>query len=81
MVPRYDREEKLPVYAFNRIREVWIVNLVEDQVEIYRNPEGEKYGATHIAKAGDTIAPAAFPDAEIAVAELLRILPPGAAQG
>ena len=71
----YDREEKLPVYAFNRIREVWIVNLVEDQVEIYRNPEGEAYRTRRIAKSGDTIAPFAFSDAEIAVSELLRTPP------
>lgn len=34
----YDREIKLPRYAVSGIPEVWIVNLVENIVEVYCNP-------------------------------------------
>lgn len=39
----FDQEVKLPVYAQAGIQEVWIVNLVEDKVEVYTQPVGEKY--------------------------------------
>lgn len=34
----YDREVKLPRYAATGIPEVWIVNLVESIIEVYREP-------------------------------------------
>ena len=67
----YDRQDKLPVYARAGIAEYWLVNLVEKVVEVYRAPSalGVYNSATRL-QAGAKIAPAAFPDAEIAVAEL-----------
>lgn len=33
----------LPLYAAHGIPEVWIVNLVDRQIEIYTDPQGEEF--------------------------------------
>ena len=38
-----DRNDKLPVYAKAGIPEYWIVNLQDNQLEIYRDPKGNDY--------------------------------------
>lgn len=69
---RFDREEKLPAYARAGIAEFWIVNLVNRIVESYREPSSiGVYGVTSQTAAGENIAPHAFPDVLISVAELL----------
>ena len=66
-----DRREKLPAYGRAGIPEVWIVNLVEGAVEVYREPHDAGYGTTSILRPGDTAAPLSFSDASINVARLL----------
>ena len=68
----YDREEKLPAYARAGIGEVWIVNLVEQTIEVYREPHFTGYGAKTILRAGDQARPQAFPNDAVDVAELLK---------
>ena len=73
---RFDREEKLPVYAREGVPEYWIVNLVEKVVEVYRQPSSSgAYTTKSRVRGEDEVAPAAFPAAKIKVAELLKILP------
>jgi Uma2 family endonuclease len=67
-----DREAKLPVYGRAGIAEVWIVNLIEQAVEVYREPHFTGYGSKTILRAGDQAAPQAFPDVTVDVAELLK---------
>ena len=50
-----DRKIKLPIYAKAGIVEYWIVNLIDEQVEVYRNPKEEKYSSKKIYKKGKTI--------------------------
>lgn len=71
-----DRGVKLRVYAAAGIQEYWIINLVDDQVEVYREPamltDGTAiYRQQTLHKAGDTIAPLHFPDCVIEVTPLL----------
>ena len=66
-----DRREKLPAYGRAGIPEVWIVNLVEGAVEVYREPHDAGYGTTSILRPGDTAAPLSFSNASINVARLL----------
>jgi Uma2 family endonuclease len=40
---KFDREIKAPLYATAGIIEYWIVNLTDDRLEIYRQPEGSIY--------------------------------------
>ena len=39
----FDRNEKLEVYAEAGIAEYWIVNLSDEQIEVYRRPSGRSY--------------------------------------
>jgi Uma2 family endonuclease len=68
----YDREEKLPTYGRAGVAEVWIVNLQDATLEIYREPNFTGYGAKTILHGGDKATPQAFPDASLDVAELLQ---------
>jgi Uma2 family endonuclease len=68
----YDLEEKLPAYGHAGVAEVWIVNLRDQSLEVYREPHFTGYGSKTVVRAGDTVAPLAFPDAAVDVAELLK---------
>ena len=48
------------------------MNLNEQTVEVYREPHFTGYAATPFCARVDTIAPLAFPDAAVDVAELLK---------
>ena len=67
-----DREDKLPAYGRSGIGEVWIVNLADLTIEVYREPNFTGYGAKTILRAGDKAIPQAFPDVAVEVAELLK---------
>lgn len=57
----YDRQIKVPLYARAGIAEVWIVNLVDEQIEIHAQPAGEAYQSKRVARRGETInSPGAF---------------------
>jgi Uma2 family endonuclease len=45
---RFDRETKAPLYAAAGISEYWIVNLIDNRLEIYRQPEGAIYASIQI---------------------------------
>jgi Uma2 family endonuclease len=45
---KFDRETKAPLYAAAGISEYWIVNLIDDRLEIYRQPEGNIYTSIEI---------------------------------
>ena len=67
-----DREEKLPAYGRAGIAEVWIVNLNDETVEVYREPHFTGYGSKTILRAGDIAKPLAFADVAVDVTELLK---------
>ena len=67
---RHDREIKLPRYAAGGVPETWIVDLAAKRVEGHREPARDGYARTTTHAIGESIAPAAFPDAEIAVEKL-----------
>jgi len=39
----YDRTTKLPLYARHGVREVWLVDLRHDVVEVHRDPDADGY--------------------------------------
>ncbi len=67
-----DQENKLPAYGRTDVPEVWIVNLNELTVEIYREPHFTGYRSKTVLHPGDQAAPLAFPDAVVNVGELLK---------
>ena len=67
---QYDRAGKLPVYSRAGVPEVWIVNLVDEVIEIYRQPNFSGYGSKAVLGLDDIAIPEAFPDAGLQVSEL-----------
>jgi Uma2 family endonuclease len=68
---RSDRAVKVPYYAHYGIQEVWLVNLPEDTVDVYRNPEGSSYQEITRLHRGETVSPLAFPDVTLDIGDLL----------
>jgi Uma2 family endonuclease len=73
-----DRYHKSSLYAAGGIADYWIVNLVQRQLEIYRDPVadntqlfGFRYGNRTILDPVDVVSPLAAPKASITVADLL----------
>ena len=62
----FDRQRKLPLYARHGIREAWIVNIPERQLEIFRDPGEGGYGAALVLDGSAPAFCAAFPDQAIA---------------
>jgi Uma2 family endonuclease len=71
---RLDRLVKVPIYAKAGIAETWIVDLNGGTIETYGEPSRDGYASCRVAKGSDTVAPAAFPDCSLQVAELFKIL-------
>ena len=69
----FDRNIKAPLYAAAGISEYWIVNLVDDRLEIYSQPEGSIYTNTQIILPPRLINLSHFPDITL---NLTTIFPP-----
>lgn len=74
----YDRQKKGAMYAKASVPEYWIVNLVDRQLEVYRDPiqdsahpTGFRYKSVTVLTATESITPLALPGVQIQVAELL----------
>ena len=67
----FDRNVKLPRYAAAGILEVWIANLQEDLLLVYREPSGNSYKTNRILRRGDPISVAAFPEVVFKVEDFL----------
>lgn len=74
----FDRRHKGSVYARAGVADYWIVNLLRNVLEVYREPVaaatalyGWKYASVRTLKAHATISPLAAPDATVTVADLL----------
>jgi Uma2 family endonuclease len=67
----YDSKVKLPLYAEAGIPEVWIENLLEDRLMVYRRPQGNTYRISLSLERTDSISLEAFPDLVFAISELL----------
>ena len=66
----YDRTRKASVYARAGIPEYWIVNLIEGQLEIHREPSASGYRSRSVLGPGETVS--ALPaSVTLAVADLL----------
>lgn len=71
----YDREEKLPAYGRAGVSEVWIINLRDQTIEVYREPNFTGYGSKTILRVSDEVFLQAFPDIAVDVEELLKKQP------
>ncbi|MGH7314939.1 MAG: Uma2 family endonuclease [Candidatus Rokuibacteriota bacterium] len=74
----FDREEKASLYARAGVADYWIVNLVDNVLEVYRNPVadpqaayGWRYASTATLRTGGSVTPLALPHSAIQVSDLL----------
>jgi Uma2 family endonuclease len=67
---RYDRTDKLRLYAIAAIPEYWVASVEGEWLEVYRSPEGHGYRESRRLHRDDTIAPLTFPDVVIQIAEI-----------
>jgi Uma2 family endonuclease len=75
----YDRTRKGSLYACRRIKDYWIANLVDRQLEVYRDPiadESQEFGYRYktlmILKPGESVTALVLPGVALEVSELLH---------
>ena len=68
---RFDSTTKLALYARSGIPEYWIVNLNEQQIEVYSDPSGSAYNARRTYSADTSFAPIFAPSARLTAADVL----------
>ena len=75
---RYDRRVKTSLYAASGIADYWILNVVDGQLEVYRDPVPDtnaRFGWAYASRSdllpGATVSPLALPGASIAIVDLL----------
>ena len=68
---RFDRQKKIPLYAEAGISEVWIVNLLNDLIEVHQDPSEGIYQATKIFRPGEVVMSNALPDLSLSVDDVL----------
>ncbi len=73
-----DTHEKASLYAAGRIEDYWVIDLVRDQVLVFRKPRpdtkakfGHDYASVSSHKRDETLSPLAVPSARVAVSDLL----------
>ena len=62
---RYDLSKKIPAYARAGIPEVWLLDLKNRKLLIFREPKGSLYRVSLTLEPGEPTAPLAFPRVEI----------------
>ena len=67
---RRDRVKRV-VYGRAKVDEYWIVNHVDGCVEVYREPLNGSWQQMSVHRRGETLSPLAFPDVQIAIADIL----------
>jgi Uma2 family endonuclease len=68
----FDREIKIPLYWKSNITEVWIVDINNQLLEVYRQPNSEGYQSKQTYQKGDMISPLAFANTQIAVTNIFE---------
>jgi Uma2 family endonuclease len=69
---RYDVKIKVPLYARHRIPEVWVVDLPQELLHIYRRPEGGVYADISALAEPGVVTLAALPDVEVDLTGIVR---------
>lgn len=66
-----DRRQKVPLYARAGIPEVWIVNLQQERIEVYSQPEGDAYRTLRRLRRGQSVPVPGFAEAKLRVEDVL----------
>jgi Uma2 family endonuclease len=68
---RKDKGPKAVLYGLAEVDEYWIINHVEEVVEVYRDRHAGEWRSRTTHARGETIAMAAFPDVTVAISDIL----------
>ena len=68
---KYDREIKIPLYAEEAIEEVWLVDLNQQSVEVYREVAKDGYKNVQKLSRGEYLRFQPFADIKISIDEIL----------
>ncbi|MCI0396492.1 MAG: Uma2 family endonuclease [Chloroflexi bacterium] len=69
----YDRQVKIPLYARAGVGEVWLVNLNDHTMTVYRRPTLAGYSETTRFRPGQSLSPQAFPGLALDVTAIVRL--------
>lgn len=67
----FDQSQKLRLYAMHKIPEYWIVNLIDNCLEVYIEPIGETYAQKSTLRAGSNVTLSQLPGLNMQVNDLL----------
>jgi Uma2 family endonuclease len=67
----YDRDVKIPLYASSGITEVWLVDIYEQVIFVYRFPSENCYSYIKNLSRGEKMSIQAFPEINLAVDDIL----------
>ncbi|MBK1706097.1 Uma2 family endonuclease [Halochromatium glycolicum] len=68
--PRYDQEIKVPLYAAHGVPEVWLLDLKQQRLEIYREPGADGYRVMLRPDPTEVVTPMLLPNLCIPVTEI-----------
>jgi Uma2 family endonuclease len=67
---RYDLKIKLAYFAVAAIPEVWIQDVNEDLLHVFREPQASKYSVSTRLNRGRVVSPLAFPEVQFSMDDL-----------
>jgi Uma2 family endonuclease len=67
----YDRDVKIPLYATSGISEVWLVDIYEQVIIVYRYPSENGYSDIQTLSRGEKLSIQAFPEINLVVNDIL----------
>jgi Uma2 family endonuclease len=67
----YDRDVKIPLYASSGITEVWLVDIYEQVIIVYRYPSENGYSDIQKLSRGEKMSIQAFPEVNLVVDDIL----------
>ena len=69
---RYDREVKIPLYAESGVEEVWLVEVNQQSLSVYRQIKDNRYQSIQSLVPNQSLSLVAFPEAEINLAQIFN---------
>jgi hypothetical protein len=68
---RFDRDVKMPLYARAGVAEYWLIDVVNDTVEVFGQPSPGGYLASEVASRGDRLPTRALSGIDLMVTDIL----------
>jgi Uma2 family endonuclease len=67
----FDRGRRCTAYARGQMPDYWVLNLLEEHLEVYRSPWRSRYRSLTVHIPGQELSPLAFPDLVLRVSDLI----------